>query len=96
MISNTVNPKGMSPSRMRHVTVLLVFSLKLTHVKMKGPDKSIQPQPQPQPQILGDNMVKFDLTKMIIACYKIMCLHSSKCSLKIFCQKCFTRKSCIL
>ena len=44
MISNTVNPKGMSPSRMRHVTVLLVFSLKFTHVKMKGPNKSIQPQ----------------------------------------------------
>ena len=44
MISDTVNPKGMSLSRMRHVTVLLVFSLKFTHVKMKGPNKSIQPQ----------------------------------------------------
>ena len=46
MISNTVNPKGMSQSCMRHVTVLLVFSLKFTHIKMKGPNKSIQPQPQ--------------------------------------------------
>ena len=26
---------------MRHVAVLLVFSLKFTHVKMKGPNKSI-------------------------------------------------------
>ena len=43
MISDTVNPKGMSPSRMRHVTVLLVFSSKFTHVKMKEPNKSIQP-----------------------------------------------------
>ena len=31
---------------MRHLTVLLVFSLKFTNVKMKGPNKSIQPQPQ--------------------------------------------------
>ena len=42
MISNTVNPKGMSPSCMRHVTVLLVFSLKFTYVKMKGPNKCHQ------------------------------------------------------
>ena len=41
MISNTVNTKGMSPSCMRHVAVLLVFSLKFTYVKMKGPNKSI-------------------------------------------------------
>ena len=33
MIRNTVNPKGMSPSRKRHVAVLLVSSLKFTHVK---------------------------------------------------------------
>ena len=39
MSSNTVHPKGMSPSCMRYVAVLLVFSLKLTHVKMKGPHK---------------------------------------------------------
>ena len=44
MISNTVNPKGMSLRRMRQVAVLLVFSLKFTHVKMKGPNKSIQPK----------------------------------------------------
>ena len=44
MSSNTVNPKGMSPSCMKHVTVLLVYSLKFTHVKMKGPKKLIQPQ----------------------------------------------------
>ena len=46
MISNTDNPKGMSPSRMRHVTVLLVFSLLFTCLKMKGPNKLNQPQPQ--------------------------------------------------
>ena len=44
MISNTVKPKGMSPSGMRHVGVLLVFSLKFAHVKIKGPNKLIQPQ----------------------------------------------------
>ena len=42
MISNTVNSKGMSPSHMRHVAVLLVFSLKFTK-KMKGTNKLIQP-----------------------------------------------------
>ena len=42
---DVVNPKGMSPSHMRHVT-MSVFSLKFTHVKMKGPKKLIQPQPQ--------------------------------------------------
>ena len=35
MISNTVNPKGMSPSRMRQVMVLLFFSLKFTHVEVE-------------------------------------------------------------
>ena len=44
MVSNTIISKGMSPSRMRQVMVLLVFSLKFTHVKMKGPNKSIQPK----------------------------------------------------
>ena len=44
MISNTVNPKGMSPSPMRHLTVLLVLFFKFTHVKIKGPNKSIQLQ----------------------------------------------------
>ena len=44
MISNTVNPKCMSPSSMRQVAVLLVFSLTFTHAKMKGPNKLIQPQ----------------------------------------------------
>ena len=42
MISDTVNLKGMSLSHMRHVTVLLVFSSKFTHVKMKGPNKTTQ------------------------------------------------------
>ena len=41
MVINTVIPKGMSPSHKRKVTVLLVFSLKFTRVKMKGPNKSI-------------------------------------------------------
>ena len=31
-------------SAMRHLAVLLVFSLKFTHVKMKEPNKLIQPQ----------------------------------------------------
>ena len=32
----------MSPSRMRQVKVLLVVSSKITHVNMKGPNKSIE------------------------------------------------------
>ena len=44
IISNTVILKGLSPNCMRQVTVLLVFSLKFTHVKMKEPNKSIQPE----------------------------------------------------
>ena len=38
---NTGIPKGMSLSRIRQVAVLLVFSLKITYVKMRGPNKSI-------------------------------------------------------
>ena len=44
MISNTVNPKGKSPSRMRHVMVLLVFSLKFTNVKMQDPVNRFNPK----------------------------------------------------
>ena len=36
-ISGTVKLKSMSPRRMRHFNVLLVFSLKLTFVWIKGP-----------------------------------------------------------
>ena len=37
-------PKGMSLSHMRHIAVLFVLSLKFTYVKMRGPNKLIQPQ----------------------------------------------------
>ena len=40
MITNdTVNQKGMSPSCMKHLAVLLVFSLAFTSVEMKGPNR---------------------------------------------------------
>ena len=38
-ISGTVKLKSMSLCRMRHFNVLLVFSLKLTFVKIKWPNK---------------------------------------------------------
>ena len=40
MISDTVNLRGMSLSHMGHLTVLMVYSSKFTHVKLKGPNKS--------------------------------------------------------
>ena len=48
MISDTVNLKGMSPSHI-HLAILVVFSSKFTHVKMKGPSKSNQIQIQTLP-----------------------------------------------
>ena len=61
MISNTVNPKGMSPSRMRHVAMLFIFSLKFTHVKMKGTNKSIQPQKSPNGYYLAGTGLGLEL-----------------------------------
>ena len=37
--SGIVTLKDMSPGRIRQVTVLLVHSLKITFVKLKGPNK---------------------------------------------------------
>ena len=48
MISDTVILKGTSLGRMRHVTVLFVFSSKFTRVKMKGPNKLTHTQTQTQ------------------------------------------------
>ena len=60
---------------MRQVTVSLVFSLKFTHVKVKGPNKTIQTQEKKLEDVLKQlYLLRGPKTAVNVACEDIFIL----------------------